>query len=325
MGASSSLMSLQQSHALGRPPDPARGAAPLAQSVHIVGAASGLGARDRGCALGPDALRHSGVCGTLNERSVQAVWDHTVRRPVLRSGMEPVAAIRDYCSDLIEVLWPVLRAGRRLVVLGGDHSCAIATWSAVSQSIQGPLGLVWIDAHMDSHTPETSPSGALHGMPLAILLGHGAPELVGLLSSEPKLRPEHVCLLGVRSYEPAEAALLQRLQVRVIGMAEIAKQGMDWALREACAIAGRGSAAIGLSIDLDAIDPVDAPGVGTPAPDGLRAPALIRALEQATLDMPFSAIEIAEYNPLRDHDGRTARLVAELLAAVLARPAGIEP
>ncbi len=203
------------------------------------------------------------------------------------------------------------------MVVGGDHSCAIATWSAVRQTLPGPLGLVWIDAHMDSHTPETSQSGALHGMPLAVLLGHGASELTGLDPAGPKVLPQRVCLLGVRSFEPAEAALLERLGVRVITMQEVRDHGLASCLDEAIVIAGHGTAGTGMTLDLDALDPADAPGVGTPVSGGLRAREFVAAVTGLAGRMDPIAIEIAELNPLRDRDGKTTTLVAEILAAAL--------
>ncbi|MGH8507495.1 MAG: arginase, partial [Gammaproteobacteria bacterium] len=210
-----------------------------------------------------------------------------------------------------------LQNGRRVAVIGGDHSCAIASWSAAASALRGPLGLVWIDAHMDSHTPATSPSGALHGMPLAILLGFGPPELTDLLYPGAKLRPENVCLVGVRSYEPEEAELLHCLGVRVITMDEVRARGLMRSLGEAFAIVSCGTAVVGLSIDLDAIDPEDAPGVGTPARNGLRGLALVEGLRRLAPQPVL--VEIAEFNPLHDRKNKTARLVIDLLAACWSR------
>jgi arginase len=248
---------------------------------------------------------------------VPALWDDIIRRPGAGGrGGDPLR-LRDFCRDLGAAVGAVLRRGLRPVIVGGDHSSAIATWGAVRQTMPGPLGLVWIDAHMDSHTPETSPSGALHGMPLAVLLGHGAPELTGLGGPGPKLLPQHVTLLGVRSFEPAEATLLERLGVRVFMMRELRRRGLRACLEEALSIARHGTAAIGLSLDLDALDPSDAPGVGTPVPGGIPARDLIDAVTGLTGRQDLVAIEIAELNPIRDQGGKTTALVAELLAAAL--------
>ncbi|MDQ3564732.1 MAG: arginase [Pseudomonadota bacterium] len=284
-----------------------------ATELGVIGAASGIGAADPGCGLGPDALREYGLTSQLRDHGLKAVWADIVRRPALRAGTESIKEIKTYCEELAAAVRHGLHGGRRVALIGGDHSCAIASWSAIASALCGPLGLVWIDAHMDSHTPATSPSGALHGMPLAILLGVGPPELTDLLYPGAKLRPENVCLVGVRSYEPEEADLLHRLGVRVITMGEVRARGLMRSLGEAFAIASRGAAAVGLSIDLDAIDPTDAPGVGTPAPNGLRGLDLVESLRRLA---PQPALaEIAEFNPLHDREDKTARLVIDLLAA----------
>ena len=285
--------------------------------LRIIGAASGIGAVDPGCSVGPDALRTFGLSSQLRDRGFKAVWADIVRRPTLRAGTESIKEIKAYCEELAAAVGHALHSGRRIAVIGGDHSCAIASWSAIASALRGPLGLVWIDAHMDAHTPATSPSGALHGMPLAILLGVGPPELTDLLYPGAKLRAENICLVGVRSYEPEEAELLHRLGVRVITMDEVRARGLMRSLGEAFAIAARGTAAVGLSIDLDAIDPTDAPGIGTPVPDGLRGLDLVESLQRLA-PQPVLA-EIAEFNPLHDREDKTARLVIDLLAACWSR------
>ncbi|MFH0342560.1 MAG: arginase [Chromatiales bacterium] len=288
-----------------------------AAELRVIGAASGIGAADSGCGLGPDALRQYGLSSQLRDHGLKTVWAALVRRPSLRAGTESIKEIKAYCEELAAAVGHALHSGRRVAVIGGDHSCAIASWSAAASALRRSMGLVWIDAHMDSHTPATSPSGALHGMPLAILLGVGPPELTDLLYPGAKLRPENVCLVGVRSYEPEEAELLHRLGVRVITMDEVRARGLMRSLRDAFAIASRGTAAVGLSIDLDAVDPMDAPGVGTPAPNGLRGLDLVESLRRLA-PQPVLA-EIAEFNPLHDREDKTARLVIDLLAACWSR------
>jgi hypothetical protein len=158
---------------------------------------------------------------------------------------------------------------------------ATGTWSGAAAALRprGALGLLWIDAHMDAHRPHTSPSGNLHGMPLACLLGHGEPALA-TLAGAPALAPAHVCLVGVRSYEAEEAQLLEQLGVRVFLMDEVRRRGLPAVLREAHAVVTRGTAGFGVTLDVDAVDPQEAPGVGTPAPGGLRAGSLLAELER---------------------------------------------
>ena len=203
-------------------------------------------------------------------------------------------------------------------MIGGDHSCAGGTWTGVARTVPGTLGLVWIDAHMDSHTPATSHTGRLHGMPLAWLLGQDDDPLYGLGAGV--LKPQHVCLVGVRSYEPEEDERLRRLGVRVIFMDEVRSRGIDAVLDEALDIATAGTSGFGVSIDLDVVTPEEAPSVGTPVrrrhPQrgaGARARADRRPAGLA-------AIELVEYSPRLDRDGCTARVALDLLTAALCGP-----
>jgi arginase len=288
--------------------------------VAIIGAASGLGALDQGCAFGPDALRNSGLVQVLRDEGIPAVWEVMVRQPTAMDPSQNIKAIQVFCRELADCVSNVLRRGRRFIVVGGDHSCAIGTWSAAAAATRGtgPLGLVWIDAHLDSHTPATSPSGAVHGMPLACLLGYGPTELTRLIHPWAKLLPQHVCLVGVRSFEEAEAHLLKEIGVRVITMQELERRGLPWAMKNALAIAATGTAGFGVSIDLDAIDPGDAPAVGTPAPAGLQARDLITALSLLDRGPKLLGVEVAEFNPPHDRNDITAHLVGDLLGACLA-------
>lgn len=242
-------------------------------------------------------------------------WDAILRAPRRDLPLEAVVALGARLAREVE---RVLRAGHFPLVVGGDHSCAIGTWNGVRRVLaeQGPLGLMWIDAHMDSHTFATTPSGQIHGMPLAALLGEGDAALAG---TAPTLRPEHVCLIGVRSFEAGEAALLYRLGVRVFDMAEVRRRGLAAVFDEALAIVRRGTAGFGVSIDLDALDPAEAPGIGSPVPGGLGCVELATALTRLRDDPAFVAMEIVEYNPHRDHDQRTAGVAGALVDAVAPR------
>jgi len=282
--------------------------------VGVIGAASGLGARDRGCEDGPLFLR---ALRAFQGDSVPIAWEGMLRPDRQAS---PFAATVELCTGLAARVRGLLEAGIFPLVVGGDHSCAVGTWSGVHQWLgnRGALGLVWIDAHMDSHTFATTPSGALNGMPLACLLGQGEKELTGIGGPGPKLRPEHVCLLGVRSCEEGEAAFLKGLGVRVIGMEEIRGRGMDATLAEAVAIASGGTAGYGVSLDLDVLDPAEEPGVGSPEPRGVRCAELEQALRRLRGDPALLAMEIVEYNPYHDRGLLTASAAKALFRAVLA-------
>lgn len=283
----------------------------------LIGVASGWGARDRGCADGPDALLAPGPVMCLAGKG-----DSPPPHDILRAAPPPTE--QDVIEAVVEINQRLARTVQRRVeedyfpiVIGGDHSCAVGTWSGVRGAVAecGSVGLLWVDAHMDSHVPQTSPSGALHGMPLACLLGHGFDGLTHLAGPAPKLQPAHVCLLGVRSFEVGEAALLKALGVRVIFMEEVTRRGFATVWREALAQVSRASAGYGITLDLDALDPRDAPGVGTPAPGGIDADELVRALTDARQDRNWLALEIAEYNPHLDHDQTTLRLLQRIVCA----------
>ena len=258
---------------------------------------------------------------------MDAAWSATITPPPAGDTFTVVATVAEALAARTEEL---VARGRIPVVLGGDHSCAVGTWKGIARGIgiargaaaaaspeaPTPLGLVWIDAHMDAHTAQTSISGKLHGMPLASLLGEGDPRLTGVAGGA-RLDPHRVCLVGVRSFETGEAALLRRLGVRVFFMHDIERRGLTEVLKEAVAIAADGGA-YGISLDLDAVDPRDAPGVGSPVAGGIRGPDLLRALARYGRGPGLAGVEITEYNPERDRDGKTARLVVSTIASLLA-------
>ena len=282
------------------------------RNVAIIGVASGIGAPDAGCGDGPGVLEAIGIAEKLCSADRHAAWTTTIS-PV--AGSDKFAVVADCASRTASAVSASMTAGDFPLIIGGDHSCAIGAWRGVAQALAGkPLGMLWIDAHLDSHTPETSLSGALHGMPLACLLGVGPETLTHGMQI---LLPHHVAVIGVRSFEAEECALLKRLGVRVFFMEEIARRGLDHVMQEALTIVRCGTAGFGLSLDLDAVDPRDAPGVSTPTPEGLRATELAAALARLRGIPDLLALEIVEYDPYRDEDGKTALVVMNLLTAVL--------
>jgi arginase len=280
----------------------------------LIGFESGLGARDARCAAGPAALRAAGLTELLAAAGVAAGWRESVSALPGGPISDVVAAL---CGRVAETVVETMRDDTRFAVIGGDHSCAAGTWAGAANVLRphGQLGLIWIDAHMDSHTPETTPSGTYHGMPLAALMGHGDPALAGIAGPAPALSPAHVALVGVRSFEWQEDELLRALGVRVFPMAEIDRRGLAAVMEEAAAIVLDGTAGAGISIDLDVLDPVSAPGVGSPVPGGLDPGALVAAVARLGRDARFTGCEIVEYNPALDVDGRTAAIAAALSVA----------
>jgi arginase len=284
----------------------------MQRHVELIGAAWGLGGPEPGCAEAPAALMplvadELGRCGVAIECGPLLSPSRTERRRQL--------AVSKLCGLLASAVAESRRRGRLPCVLGGDHSCAGGTWTGVARSLDGPLGLVWVDAHMDAHTPRTSHTGRLHGMPLAWLLGEDDDPLYGLATGV--LEPRHAALVGVRSFEPEERERLEQLGVRVAYMTEVRARGIDAVLEEALAIATRGTAGFGVSIDLDVVTPDEAPGVGTPVPDGVACAELARALERLGERPNLAAVELVEYSPRLDATGRTAQVAVELLRAAL--------
>jgi arginase len=281
--------------------------------LRIIGAASGLGAQDRGCADGPVAFHRSQAWHEL-ARLPRVDWGCTLFPPEL-PGRGPVERIARLCHDLADEVARASAEGCFPLVLGGDHSVAIGTWSGAARAAGGPLGMLWIDAHLDSHTPETSYSGALHGMPLACLLGRGDKRLLGMGIPGAQLDPRHVAVIGPRSFEPEESELLARLGVTVFSAEMLVERGFADCMAQAVAIVAGAPHGFGISLDLDAFDPETVPGVGSPEPDGIPVRELLAGLQEMVERPQLRACEIVEYNPDRDHHGVTARLIAGLIGA----------
>ncbi len=291
-------------------------------NIHIIGAALGWGAQRYETELGPDAFYAAELPATLSSFTDKNWQWHKTFYPNLRQENQKsldysqrIKQIAEFDQQLAQVVKQQAQAGESYVVLGGDHAIAIGTWSGTIAALNAKqeFGLLWIDAHMDSHTPETTPSHAVHGMPLAILLGHGEPTLVNLMESGAKLSPKHVVLFGVRSFESGEAALLASLKVRIYFMEEIRDRGVETCMQEAIQIVSQAPKGFGLSIDLDAFDPIEAPGVGSPEPNGIFSDGLVPELKKAFSHPMFKTVEIVEYNPTRDKDNKTIKLTQRIL------------
>jgi arginase len=291
---------------------------PLARTapLRVLGFACGRGANDPRCADGPKTLMSGDLERWFRVRGIELNLGATIEADKL-PALSAVDAVADACRRLEPRVRELVDSGTRFAVVGGDHTCAIGTWSGAREALKarGPFGLLWIDAHMDSHTPETSLSGKLHGMPLACLLGHGPGPLTALTAPAPVLAPSHVCLVGVRSFEEAERLLLAHLGVKVFFMDDVHRRGLAAVMEEALGLVRRGTAAFGVSIDLDAVDPVDAPGVSLPVPGGLRADDLVETMLSLAREHDFLGIEIAEFNPYRDRYHATIRTLRDLIAA----------
>ena len=269
----------------------------------MIGYGYGNGAENTGCKDGPSSL------GELNLSTILSSSETTQQ-------LDAIPEIARLSAELAALTSSAVKQHQPFTVIGGDNTCSIGTWSGAASAIEGPLGLIWLDAHMDSHTVETSPSNNVHGMPLACLLSYGDERLTTIMRDTPKLLPEHTCLVGVRSFEPGEAELLKLLNIRVFYADEVHKRGLSAVMKDAIGIAKQGTAGFGFCLDLDVIDPVDAPGVGTPEPNGLHGDEVITCLKGISEDKQFLGCEICEFNPHEDKENKTQRLIVDLLGAI---------
>lgn len=290
------------------------------QKTHIVGVASCYGAQDLRCADAPKTLKHLKLKEELEKQGLDIQWDKTIYpidMPVDQTTN--TAVVLDICKQLARQVHHIVSQDERFIIVGGDHSCAIGTWSGAYCGLgeQNDFGLIWIDAHMDSHTSQTSPSGAIHGMPLAALMGHGDAEFCNIEIEGQKLKPQNLCLVGIRSYEEGEAKLLNKLGVKIYYMEDVQKLGLEKVLTLAKEHVCKHSRAYGISIDLDAIDPIQAPGVGSPEQNGLNGQELTNCLANLNLSKDFLGIEIAELNSDKDYDDKTAKLAINLIKAAM--------
>lgn len=280
----------------------------LNPTVRCIGVASYFGAPFAGCERGPEVLLRAGLPALLRHNGLSADWQEM---PVPQPSTAALSVLLRGLADLVAA---TISAGDRPLIIGGDHSMAAGTWRGIGRALGEAPGLIWIDAHLDAHTPDTSPSGNAHGMPLAALFGFGNPVMAQLPG--PNLDPARTVVIGVRSHEIAEVELLAALGVRIFAMTEIDQRGLPDVFAEALRIVGNGP--WGISLDLDAIDPEFAPGVSTPVTGGLVPAELALAMRGILRERNCVGLEIAEYNPDADPDERTGRLVGDLLDAASA-------
>ena len=296
------------------------------QPVHIIGVPLDLGGGRRGVDMGPSALRIAGLGERLAALGYPVVdkGDLTVPIPeTQRPGDERKRYIRDIakvCNRLYQTAYAALEAGAVPLVLGGDHSLAagsVAASAAYARQGGASIGLIWVDAHGDMNTPASSTSGNVHGMPLAALLGAEPLELASIGGFSPKVDPEHTVLVGVRNLDEREKLRVRESGVHVFTMKDIDRAGVAAVAEQAILLAGRGTAGIHVSFDLDACDPSVAPGVGTPVKGGLDYREAHMVMEMIADSGLLKALDIVEVNPTLDVQNNTAVLGAELVSSAL--------
>jgi len=296
--------------------------------IQIIGVPVDLGAGRRGVDMGPSAIRVADLQARLEGlgHKVEDTGDLDVMipetQPVGEGKLRYKEPILAMCEALRVAVDGALARGRLPLVLGGDHSIAIGSvaGSAGHYGKEGrALGLLWFDAHGDANTPDTTPSGNIHGMSLAVALGHGDRDLVSLGDRVPKIQPRNTALIGIRDVDPGERETLKRLGVTVYTMRDIDERGMRDVVDEAVQIASDGTAGIHLSFDLDVVDPEDAPGTGTPVWGGITYREAHLAMELLSDRAEIVAIDLVEVNPVLDTQNMTGVLAAELAQSALGK------
>ena len=298
------------------------------RNIEIIGVPVDLGAGRRGVDMGPSAIRIADLEPRLEHlgHKVTDSGDLDVTIPetqkVGEGKLRYKAPILATCAELCERVDGSLERGRLPLVLGGDHSLAIGSIAGSSGHFakQGDaIGLIWFDAHGDANTPETTPSGNIHGMSLAVALGLGDAELVNLGGRAPKVLARNAVLIGVRDLDPGEREVLKKSGVHVYTMRDLDERGMRDVVNEAITEAGDGTAGIHLSIDLDVVDPEDAPGTGTPVWGGVTYREAHLAMELLADRAQIVAVDLVEVNPVLDTQNMTGILAAELAQSILGK------
>ncbi|PLR95497.1 arginase [Bacillus sp. T33-2] len=291
------------------------------RKLSIIGMPMDLGQMRRGVDMGPSAIRYAGV----NERlkvlfdEIEDLGDIQVGRPEVRvdpeSNLRNLDLVAEKSALLAKEVDKIVSSGSFPLILGGDHSIAIGTLAGVSKHYKN-LGVIWYDAHGDLNTSETSPSGNIHGMPLAASLGIGHELLTNIAGYSPKAKPENVVIIGARSLDEGEKILIKKLGIKVFTMHEIDRLGMATVIEQTIAYLKERTDGVHLSLDLDGLDPTDAPGVGTPVPGGIsyrESHLAMEMLEEADI---ITSAEFVEVNPILDERNKTAIAAVALMGSL---------
>ncbi|HYV82335.1 MAG TPA: arginase [Pyrinomonadaceae bacterium] len=298
------------------------------RSLSILGVPLGYGASMAGVDIGPAALRVARITQRIARLgySVHDLGDMRLERPQsLPEADEKLKYVREIssaCEQLATEVEEILKANQLPLVLGGDHSIAIGSFAGAASYYKKQnetLGLIWFDAHADMNTPESTPSGNIHGMPLAALLGYGTPELTNVAGFAPKLDPRLCAHVGARDIDPGEREMIKKLGVRFFTMREIDERGMKDVMDDAIKIASRGTAGYGVTFDVDVLDPGDAPGSGTLVRGGLTYREAHLGMEKIAEAGGMRLLEIVEINTALDVNNKTAELGVELLLSALGK------
>jgi arginase len=300
----------------------------MAEKIRIIGVPMDLGASRRGVDMGPSALRVAGLQARLKQlgRQVEDSGNVIVPQPEEQPYGEKRARYLDEisqaCKGLADAVKKTLEEDMVPLVLGGDHSIAVGTAAGTAAHFNKTskrIGVIWLDAHGDMNTPDSSPSGNIHGMPLASIMGYGPPELTDLAGINPMVEPRSVALVGIRDLDSKERRLVKDSGVHVFTMRDIDERGMRSVMDEAISIAMSRTAGFHLSLDMDFVDPAYAPGVGTPVRGGATYREAHLAMEIICDSGSMVSMEVVEVNPVIDEVNRTADLAVELILSAMGK------
>lgn len=294
----------------------------MQKDITIIGVPLDLGAGRRGVDMGPSAIRYANVKERLEKSGYDVIDLGNINVPtpetykVENERARYLKEVKMVNQELAKVVAKIIEEGRFPLILGGDHSLSIGSIAGIANHKKN-FGVLWFDAHGDLNTPETSPSGNIHGMPLAVNLGFGHPDLIKIMNFSPKINPENVVIIGARELDRDERNLIKDKGIKVWTMHEIDRLGMAQVMEEAIDYLKKNSDGVHLSLDLDGLDPNDAPGVGTPVAGGISYREGHLAMEMLAEASFLISAEFVEVNPILDHRNKTAEVAVGLMGSAL--------
>ncbi|MCW1971025.1 MAG: arginase [Anaerolineae bacterium] len=298
------------------------------KSIALIGAPVDLGAGRRGVDMGPSAIRYAGLRERLRNLDYQvrdlgnipAPLAEQIEPPLPNEKLRYLKPLAAFFTELGNKVASVVSEGTFPIILGGDHSIALGSINGsalMNTATPRKLGVLWIDAHGDFNTADTTPSGNIHGMPLAALTGRGHPALTHLMGKSPVLSPDNVVLVGVRDLDREERRLMREARVHVFTMHDIDRRGMAEVMMDAIMLAGQDVDGIHTSFDMDVLDPNEVPGVGTPVPGGISYREAHLAMELIHASERLVSLDLVEVNPILDTNNHTAKIAVELICSAM--------
>lgn len=290
----------------------------MTKKISLIGVPMDLGQSRRGVDMGPSAIRYAGVKERLESLNYEVNDLGDIEVPKRANKKEDLRNLTEVVTanvNLAKTVDEIVSKGDYPLILGGDHSIAVGTLAGLHKHYNN-LGVIWYDAHGDINTPETSPSGNIHGMPLAASLGMGHPDLTEILSDSPKVKPENIVLIGIRDLDTEEKKTIKDLNIKTFTMHEVDLLGMPEVVSQAIDYLKDKTDGIHLSFDLDGLDPAEAPGVGTPVPGGLTYRESHLTMELLADSGLITSAEFVEVNPMLDIKSQTAEITVGLISSL---------